>query len=61
MIMFQAGIVAVIGYGLGTGLATLFGASMKETNLAFRLTWQLMLVSGAAVTVITMLAAIKFH
>lgn len=57
MIMFQAGIVAIIGYGLGTGLATLFGASMKETNLAFRLTWQLMLVSGAAVTVITMLAA----
>ncbi len=57
MIMFQAAIVAIIGYGLGTGLATLFGASMKETNLAFRLTWQLMLVSGAAVIVITMLAA----
>ncbi|MDX2117961.1 MAG: ABC transporter permease [Planctomycetota bacterium] len=58
MIMFQAAIVALIGYGFGTGLATLFGASMKDTNLAFRLTWQLMLVSGAAVTVITMLAAL---
>jgi len=57
MIMFQAGFVAIVGYGLGTGLATLFGASMKETNLAFRLTWQLMLVAGAAVTIITMFAA----
>lgn len=58
MILLQAMVVGVIGFGLGTGIASLFGRSMKETALAFRLPWQLLFVSGAAVVVICMLAAL---
>ena len=57
MIMLQALTVGVIGFGLGVGIASFFGTSMKETQLAFRLTWQLLFASGSAVVIICMLAA----
>jgi putative ABC transport system permease protein len=57
MIMLQALTVGVIGFGLGVGIASFFGTSMKETQLAFRLTWQLLFASGGAVVIICMLAA----
>jgi len=57
MILVQAITVAVIGFGLGVGLASWFGNSMGNTPLAFRLTWQLAVVSGCAVVIICMLAA----
>lgn len=58
MILSQAGVVAALGFGLGVGLASLFGRAMSGSNLAFRMPWQLIAVSGAAVVVIAMLAAI---
>src|SRR5438477_2863935 len=52
MILLQAVTVGVIGYGLGVGLASLFGLLSRNTELAFLMPWQLLAVSGAAVTVI---------
>lgn len=50
MILLQALLVATIGYGLGVGAASLWGAVMgARTQLAFRLPWQLLLVSAMAI------------
>jgi putative ABC transport system permease protein len=57
MVMLQACLVAVIGYGLGVGAATTFGWVMRNTPLAWRTPWQLLIISGAAVIVISMIAA----
>lgn len=58
MILIQAMVVATVGFGMGTGLAALFGNASKGSALAFKLPWQLLVVSAAAVTVISMLSAI---
>jgi len=52
MIVLQALIVGAIGYGLGIGIASLFGLLTKKTELSFLLPWQLMLFSAAAVILI---------
>ncbi len=57
MILVQAAVVAMIGWGLGVGLASWFGFSMRGTILAFQLPWQLLFLSGSAVFVIITLAA----
>ena len=57
MILLQAGLVGSIGYGMGVGLTALFGYSMRETILAFRFPWQLLVFSGAGVGLICMFAA----
>jgi putative ABC transport system permease protein len=57
MILLQAVSVAVVGYGLGIGLACWFGYSMRNTPLAFLLTWQLLVVAFCAVVTICMLSA----
>ena len=48
MIVLQALIVGLIGYGLGVGLASLFGMLTGRTELAFRLVWQIPAATGAA-------------
>lgn len=57
MVLLQAISVAVIGFGIGSGVATLFGRATVDTALAFNLIWQLLVVAGAAVMTICMLAA----
>jgi putative ABC transport system permease protein len=57
MVMLQALVIAVIGFGLGAGMAMLMGSGAANTQLAFKTTWQLLFVSGAAVVIISMLAA----
>ncbi len=52
MILLQALLVGSIGYGLGVGLASLFGYAMRNTELAFRMPWQLLGLSAAAVMLI---------
>lgn len=52
MIILQAVIVGVIGYGLGVGAASLFGAASEHSELAFRLPWQVLALSGGAVLLI---------
>ena len=58
MILLQAVLVGSIGYGMGVGLTALFGYSMRNTILAFKFPWQLLLFSGAGVSLICVFAAL---
>jgi len=58
MILLQAVMVGSIGYGLGVGLTALFGYSMRNTILAFKFPWQLLVFSGAGVSLICVCAAL---
>lgn len=58
MIMIQAIMVGAIGYGLGVGLASIFGALTSKTELAFWMPWQLLLISAAAVTLICVISSL---
>lgn len=52
MILLQSSLVGCIGYGLGVGLAALMGFATRNTELAFMLPWQLLVISGSAVIII---------
>lgn len=58
MIVLQATLVGLIGYGLGVGLTSLFGWAMRHTILAFKFPWQLLVFSGLGVTLICIFAAL---
>jgi len=58
MILLQALLVGIIGYGLGVGAAAMFGHLSRNSELAFRLPWQILAVTAASVTLICMLAAL---
>ena len=46
-----------IGYGLGVGLASVFGTVTAKTELAFWMPWQLLAISGFAVMIICVISA----
>jgi putative ABC transport system permease protein len=53
MILLQAGMVGGIGYGLGVGLAAIYGeATRGHTKLVFHMPWQVLVVTGAAVLLV---------
>lgn len=58
MILLQALLVGLIGYGLGVGAASLFGQLTGRGELAFRLLWQTLAITGAAITFICIASAI---
>lgn len=58
MILLQAVLVGSIGYGLGVGLTAVFGYAMRHTILAFKFPWQLLVFSGAGVSLICVFAAL---
>jgi putative ABC transport system permease protein len=60
MILVQALVVGVIGYGIGVGLTAIFFESTAHiTHLAgLHMYWQVMVGSGVAVVVIVMLASL---
>lgn len=58
MILLQAAVVGSLGYGLGVGLTSIFGYAMRNSILAFKFPWQLLLFSGSGVTLICMFAAL---
>jgi putative ABC transport system permease protein len=58
MILLQALLVGILGYGLGVGGATLFGYLFGGTELSFRLTKDLLIFSGTAVTLICVFSAL---
>ncbi|MBX3357641.1 MAG: ABC transporter permease [Phycisphaeraceae bacterium] len=58
MILLQAMSVGLVGYGIGVGLASLFGLLTAKTELSFRLPWQLLAGTGVAVLFICILAAV---
>ncbi|HWB00125.1 MAG TPA: ABC transporter permease [Pirellulales bacterium] len=59
MIMFHAAVVGVLGYGLGIGLAALFGAMMEQqSKLAFYMPWQVLVGTGVAIVVMVLMASL---
>ena len=58
MILLQAFVVGAIGYGIGVGLASLVGFLTRNSELAFRMPWQLLVVSAGAITFICLVSAV---
>lgn len=58
MIILQALVVGVIGYGLGVGGASMFAIVSRHSELAFRLVWQILAIAGGAIAVICVLSAL---
>jgi putative ABC transport system permease protein len=58
MILLQAVVVGLIGYGLGVGLASFIGYASRGSELAFRMPWQLLAISGTAVAIICTFTAL---
>ena len=58
MVLLQAGVVGVIGYGLGVGITTIFGFSFHDSILAFRMPPQLLLFSAGGVFIIITFSAL---
>jgi putative ABC transport system permease protein len=58
MILLQSAMAGSIGWGMGVGAAALFGFLFHTTELSFSLPWQLLVASGAAILLISMLSAL---
>ncbi len=60
MILIQALVVSAIGYGMGIGLATLFGiwTQLAWPMMSFYLPWQVLAVTAAAVLLIALLSSL---
>jgi putative ABC transport system permease protein len=58
MVLLQALLVGAIGYGLGVGGASLMGYLLRNTELSFKLPWQLLAITGVTVLVICSFAAL---
>jgi putative ABC transport system permease protein len=59
MVFVQALVVGAIGYGLGVGLAALFGAMTSgTTRLAFYMPWQILVGTAGAVLLIVILSSL---
>jgi putative ABC transport system permease protein len=58
MIVLQALLVGSLGWGMGVGGAALFGHLTRDTELAFRMPWQLLTISGTAVMLICTISAV---
>lgn len=58
MILLQSTVVGVLGWGLGVGLASLFGLLTKGSELSFLMTWRLLGLSGGAIAFICMASAL---
>jgi putative ABC transport system permease protein len=59
MVLFQALVVGLLGYGLGVGLAAIFGEVMPRfSRLAFWMPWQVLAVTAAAVFLIVTLSSL---
>jgi putative ABC transport system permease protein len=59
MVLGQGLQVGIVGYGLGVGLAAMFGWFVKgATRLAFFMPWQVLAITAAAVFVIVLAASL---
>jgi putative ABC transport system permease protein len=61
MILIQATVTGLLGYGLGVGLASLFGVgnvTNPSSELAYYTPWQLLPIAGLAVLLICILASL---
>ena len=57
MILLQALIVSLIGWGIGIGAAAVFGYAAQNTELSFSLPFPLYLLSAFSMLIICLLAA----
>jgi len=57
MVLLQAVWVGFIGWGLGVGAAAVFGWFSRNSDLSFLLMWQLYVISGVVMFLITGLSA----
>jgi len=58
MILLQATVVGLLGYGLGVGISTIFGWKTQGGELAFYTPWQLLPTTAVAVILICVLASL---
>lgn len=58
MIVLQALIVGLVGFGLGVGVASFMGYMGRDTEMAWRLLWPQLIVTGVVVTLICMISAV---
>ncbi len=58
MILLQAMVAGLLGYGLGVGLATLFGVMSGGGELAYFTWWRVLPVAGVAIVMICILSSI---
>jgi putative ABC transport system permease protein len=58
MILLQATVVGLLGYGIGVGLAAYYGYKSQGGELAFYTPWELLPITGGAVLLICILASI---
>lgn len=58
MIVLQALIVGSVGYGMGVGMASLTYFLSLKSELAFKMPWQVPLITAVAVILISVIAAV---
>lgn len=58
MILLQASLVGITGWGLGVGLTSFFGYKMTGSVLAFKMVWQIPVFAAAGVTIIIIIASL---
>jgi len=58
MILLQAMVVGLLGYGIGVGLAALFGWRVQGTELAFFTPWCLLPLAAVAIVLICVLSSL---
>jgi putative ABC transport system permease protein len=59
MVALQAAVVGGIGYGLGVGLAAVYGEVTRgHSKLVFLMPWQVLVLTGAAVLLVTALTSV---
>lgn len=58
MVLLQALVVGIIGYGAGIGLTALFGARVMDSVLAFRMHPYLLLITAVGVAIIITFSAL---
>ena len=52
MVFLQASTVALLGFGLGIAVTSIFGLTVPSEKLAFRMTWQIPLIAAGSVIII---------
>lgn len=58
MVLLQAAVVGVVGYGLGVGICALFGNIVEDSELAFLMPPGLLLFSGTGIAIIVLMSAL---
>lgn len=58
MVLVQAFLVSIIGWGIGMGMAALFGFVTRNTELSFNMPLWLYLLSGVSILMICLFAAL---